>query len=270
VIPQIKHSKKRFRLPVDPNAMNETETAQGNCAVSLEAIWFRIPFESVIGLWIKSAGEKQDLRRGILKIISGGQTGVDRGALDAALAFEVECGGWCPAGRLAEDGTIPKCYPVMELANAGYAERTARNVADSDGTLVISKGEPIGGTRETIDRCIEMRKPYRVIDCASISVQETIEAATEFVRALSFRVAQTAPVRLGPRNLSSVHKRMGQLRGPSHSLGMTIVLNVAGPRASQWSEGHQTALQIVSSILRRLVDRTTPVNTVRDSPSGDP
>src|SRR5437773_2841741 len=243
---QIKHSKKRFRSPVDPKAKNETETAQGNRAVSLKAIWFSIPFESVIGLWIKSAGEKQDLRRGILKIISGGQTGVDRGALDAALAFEVECGGWCPAGRLAEDGTIPKRYPVMELANAGYAERTARNVADSDGTLVISKGEPIGGTRETVDRCIEMGKPYRVIDCASMSVQETIDAATEFVRAPSFQVAQRT------RNLSSLRKRTGQLRGPSHSLGMTIVLNVAGPRASQWSEGHQTALQIVSGVLRLL------------------
>src|SRR5207248_4887319 len=155
---QIKHSKKRFHSPVDPKAKNETETAQGNRAVSLEAIWFRIPFESVIGLWIKSAGEKQDLRRGILKIISGGQTGVDRGALDAALAFEVECGGWCPAGRLAEDGTIPKRYSVMELANAGYAERTARNVANSDGTLVISKGEPIGGTRETIARRNDKQK----------------------------------------------------------------------------------------------------------------
>src|SRR5213080_3985227 len=261
---QIKHSKKRFRSPVDPKAKNETETAQGNRAVSLEAIWFRIPFESVIGLWIKSAGEKQDLRRGILKIISGGQTGVDRGALDAALAFEVECGGWCPAGRLAEDGTIPKRYPVMELANAGYAERTARNVANSDGTLIISNGEPAGGTRETVDRCIEMRKPHLIIDCASMSVEETIEAATKFVRELSFRVAQTM------RKLSNVRKRTDQLRAPSHSLGMTIVLNVAGPRGSQWPEGYKTALQIVSRVLSRLVDRTTPLNTVRDSPGGDP
>src|SRR2546429_8860140 len=99
--------------------MNETETAQGNCAVSLEAIWFRIPFESVIGLWIKSAGEKQDLRRGILKIISGGQTGVDRGALDAALAFEVECGGGGPAGRLVAYGAIPERHAVMDLGNGG-------------------------------------------------------------------------------------------------------------------------------------------------------
>src|SRR5437773_3897836 len=251
---QIKHSKKRFRSPVDPKAKNETETAQGNRAVSLEAIWFRIPFESVIGLWIKSAGEKQVLRRGILKIISGGQTGVDRGALDAALAFEVECGGWCPAGRLAEDGTIPKRYPVMELANAGYAERTARNVADSDGTLIISKGEPIGGTRETIDRCVEMRKPYLIIDCASMSFEETIEAATEFVKSLSSRAdARDLPVgqeTSGRSRASSV--RAGLALSARPGVTMTIVLNVAGPRASQWSEGNQTALQIVSGVLRLL------------------
>jgi Circularly permutated YpsA SLOG family len=176
----------------------------------------------VIGLWIKSAGEKQDLRRGILKIISGGQTGVDRGALDAALAFEVECGGWCPAERLAEDGTIPEHYPVVELANAGYAARTARNVADSDATLIISNGEPIGGTRETVDRCIEMRKPYLLIDSEVVDIGKAIGLALAFISRLSFRAA------------------------------MTIVLNVAGPRASQWPEGHKTALQIVSGVLRVL------------------
>jgi len=165
---------------------------------------------------------------------------------------------------LAEDGTIPKRYPVMELANAGYAERTARNVADSDGTLVISNGVPLGGTGETVDRCIEMRKPHLIIDCARRSVQETIEVATEFITNLSFRVAQTT------RNLSNVRKSPGELEDPSHSLGMTIVLNVAGPRASQWPGGHKTARRIVSGILRRLVDRTAPLNTVRDSPRGDP
>jgi hypothetical protein len=209
-------------------------------------------FSSLQRLEFTNGRKKESLASELLKVISGGQTGVDRGALDAALALEVECGGWCPAARLAEDGTIPKRYPVTELANAGYAERTARNVADSDGTLVISKGEPIGGTRETVDRCIEMAKPYLIIDCASMSFEETIEAATEFVKGLSFRVPQTAPVQLGPRNLSSVRKRTGQLRGPSHSLGLTILLNVAGPRASQWPEGHQTALQILSGVLRLL------------------
>src|SRR5436190_21463654 len=174
--------------------------------------------------------KKESLTSKLLKIISGGQTGVDRGALDAALGFEVECGGRCPAGRLAEDGSIPEHYPVVELANAGYAERTARNVADSDGTLVISKGEPIGGTRETVDRCIEMGKPYRVIDCASMIVQETIEAATEFVKNLSSRA--------DARDLPVGQETSGRSRASSPSalpeMTMTIVLNVAGPRAGQW------------------------------------
>jgi Circularly permutated YpsA SLOG family len=195
--------------------------------------------------------KKESVASKLLKVISGGQTGVDRGALDAALAFEVECGGWCPAGRLAEDGTIPKRYPVMELANAGYSERTARNVADSDGTLVISKEEPAGGTRETVDRCIETRKPYLIIDCASMSLEETIEAATEFVKSLSSRAdARDLPV----GQAISEHSRGSSVRAGlalSARLGMTVV-NVAGPRASQWSEGHQTALQIVSGVLRLL------------------
>src|SRR5205814_4751854 len=131
--------------------------------------------------------KKESLASKILKIISGGQTGVDRGALDAALAFEVECGGWCPAERLAEDGTIPEHYPVVELANAGYAARTARNVADSDGTLIISNGEPIGGTRETAERCVEMQKPYLIIDCKLVTINQAIDLALRFVSQLSSR-----------------------------------------------------------------------------------
>jgi hypothetical protein len=209
-------------------------------------------FFSLQRLEFTNGRKKESLASKLLKVISGGQTGVDRGALDAALAFEVECGGWCPAGRSAEDGTIPKRYPVMELANAGYAERTARNVADSDGTLIISNGEPIGGTRETVDRCIEMRKPYLIIDCASMSVEEAIEAATEFVKNLSSRA--------DARDLAQHDSATGRSRGSSvraglafsARLGMTTILNVAGPRASQWPEGHQTARQIVSGVLRLL------------------
>jgi Circularly permutated YpsA SLOG family len=192
--------------------------------------------------------KKESLASKLLKVISGGQTGVDRGALDAALALEVECGGWCPAGRLAEDGRIPKRYPVMELPNSGYAERTARNVADSDGTLIILKGEPIGGTRETVDRCIETGKSFLVIDCARLSIRESIEAATDFVKGL--------PSRADARDLSVGQAISEQSRGSSvraglalsARLGMTVV-NVAGPRASQWPEGHETARQIVSGVL---------------------
>ena len=73
------------------------------------------------------------------RIISGGQTGVDRGALDAALAAAFPCGGWCPAGRKAEDGVIAARYPLQELTRTGYPDRTLRNVRDSDGTLILHR-----------------------------------------------------------------------------------------------------------------------------------
>jgi predicted Rossmann-fold nucleotide-binding protein len=82
-----------------------------------------------------------------VKIISGGQTGVDRAALDVALKNGIECGGWCPAGRLDEFGKIPDRYPLRELEGGGFTERTLQNVKDSDGTVIIYSGKLSGGTR---------------------------------------------------------------------------------------------------------------------------
>jgi hypothetical protein len=183
-------------------------------------------------------GRKREILTPLLKIISGGQTGVDRGALDAALDLGVECGGWCPAGRLAEDGTIPERYPVIELTDGGYAERTAQNVADSDGTLIISNGEPMGGTRETVKRCVETQKPYLIVDCKLVPINHAIDRALKFISQLSSR----AIARDG---------RWG-------NFGMTTVLNMAGPRASQWPGGHALTYQIMSAILRRISGQNDP------------
>lgn len=99
-----------------------------------------------------------------LCVISGGQSGVDRAALDVALALGLNCGGWCPAGRRAEDGPIPARYPLMETDTADYTERTRRNVAESDATLVLCQGALAGGTLLTVQLAGVLDKPCLVID----------------------------------------------------------------------------------------------------------
>lgn len=115
-------------------------------------------------------------------IVSGGQTGVDRAALDAALAIGWPCGGWCPQGRLAEDGVIPDQYPLTELKRGGYAARTRRNVEDSDGTLVIYFGRPSGGTALTEKYCRQTQRPLLSVNGNHTPPREAARAIARFVR----------------------------------------------------------------------------------------
>lgn len=100
----------------------------------------------------------------IEKIISGGQTGVDRAALDVALELGLPCGGWCPKGRKARDGPIALRYPLQETPSDDYAQRTVWNVRDSDGTLILLRGQPTEGTALTIEVAEGQGKPYLVLD----------------------------------------------------------------------------------------------------------
>jgi hypothetical protein len=99
-----------------------------------------------------------DLRA--ITIISGGQTGADRAALDFAIAHGFSHGGWCPRGRLAEDGPIPLSYDLRETPSRKYSQRTQWNVRDSDATVVFSIAEqPQGGTKLTLDLARRLGKP---------------------------------------------------------------------------------------------------------------
>jgi hypothetical protein len=106
------------------------------------------------------------------RIVSGGQTGVDRGALDAALALSIPHGGWCPLGRIAEDGTIPEAYELRESPSPDYPVRTEQNVIDSDGTLILYRGRLLGGTELTRRLCIKHQRPVLVVDLTATSVRD--------------------------------------------------------------------------------------------------
>ncbi len=129
------------------------------------------------------------------KIISGGQTGVDRGALDAAIALGIEHGGWCPLGRQAEDGRIPDCYRLEETDSPDYPVRTERNVVEGDATLILYRGQLSGGTLLTLRSAEEHQRPVLAVDLDS------------------------------PGPTGEIHKWMEK--------NQVQVLNVAGPRESQ-------------------------------------
>jgi len=103
----------------------------------------------------------------IEKIISGGQSGVDRAALDVAMELGLACGGWCPAGRAADDGPIPARYPLQETSNIDHTVRTGANVRDSDATLMLNCGELQGGTAYAVETAKHMDRPVMVVDLDS-------------------------------------------------------------------------------------------------------
>ncbi|HXR47289.1 MAG TPA: putative molybdenum carrier protein [Candidatus Limnocylindrales bacterium] len=104
------------------------------------------------------------MKHGQLKIISGGQTGVDRAALDFAIRQGFEHGGWCPRGRLAEDGAIPPIYRLWETDSAEYDERTEKNVLDSDATLIVVRAKELSGGTAFTKTCAEQHgRPQLVV-----------------------------------------------------------------------------------------------------------
>jgi hypothetical protein len=129
----------------------------------------------------------------IERIVSGGQTGVDRAALDVALELGIPCGGWCPRGRQTEDGRLPAKYPLQETPSARYAQRTAWNVRDADGTLILTEGPLSGGTSLTQTLAARMHKPCLVAELGDAYYD--VQAVEDWLAAHAIRDLNVA----GPR-----------------------------------------------------------------------
>lgn len=137
---------------------------------------------------------------------------MDRAALDVARSLEIECGGWCPKGRRAEDGVIDNKYPLKETPDKDYSQRTEWNVRDSDGTLITTYGIPSGGTGLTLKLAKKLSKPCMVIDLDH------------------------------PPEFSVIHKWIETKK--------ISILNIAGPRASQCKDIHEETSFFLLELLK--------------------
>lgn len=131
----------------------------------------------------------------LIKVISGGQTGVDRAALDAALACGLPIGGYCPRGRKAEDGRIPDKYPLTEMPTTDYPARTRKNVEEADATLIFTTAKPSPGTLSTAKICRELDKPMLPLAVDMPLGCETIDFIRRWIDIGEFKVMNVA----GPR-----------------------------------------------------------------------
>ncbi len=159
----------------------------------------------------------------ITKIVSGGQTGADRGGLDAAIELDFPHGGWCPKGRYAEDGKIPDKYNQDELYSKFYAHRTEQNVIDSDATVIFTYGQPQGGSLRTAQFANTHSKPYIWIDMR----QSNDNSAENLILWLEqLRISQ-------------------------------IVLNVAGSRGSSYPDLQQRVCAIMVNVINKNREQST-------------
>lgn len=146
---------------------------------------------------------KKSLNKRPWRIISGGQTGVDRAGLVAAMTYCIPIGGWLPKGRLAEDGVVPEDFYDMQECEGGYRERTRANVRSAHATLILSDRFPItGGTAYTAEMAVSMNKPHKIVN---LDPDDAVGQIRDWMLSLE----------------DSLEKELKK-----------IILNVAGPRES--------------------------------------
>lgn len=180
----------------------------------------------------------------ISRIVSGGQTGADRGALEAAMYCDIPHGGWCPLNRKAEDGTIPEKYTLSQMPTGDYLARTEANVIDSDATLVFTPNRPTGGSLRTIEFCMKHRKPWLHVSLAIMSGER---AEMEIIRWIE-----------GDPELNSYEDYEAKPPDP-------CILNVAGSRGSK-APGIAGQVEAIMVDVLRMANRLTVYPMVKSNP----
>jgi len=148
-----------------------------------------------------------------IKIISGGQTGADQAALDAAIHLGLPYGGWLPRGRKTEAGPLAKSYQLQELSSPHYRDRTRKNIQESDGTLILSLAPLSGGSALTEAFCIRYDRPCLHLNLSLLDTEEARRTVEKWL-----------------------HEQQ------------IAVLNVAGPRASGEADIYQTVYTLLTSM----------------------
>jgi hypothetical protein len=155
----------------------------------------------------------------IKKIISGGQTGADRAALDVAIKLGIPHGGWIPKGRITEKGPLPEKYRLQEMPTDSYSKRTEQNVIDSDGTLIIARGKLTGGTDYTRQMTLKHNKQLLGIDLDQTNLYKAASLAASWIK-----------------------------------MQWIEILNVAGPRASKDQQIYSDVITILEHAIQILRD----------------
>ena len=208
----------------------------------------------------------------IKKIISGGQTGVDRAALDTAIRLAIAHGGWIPKGRLTESGPLPSKYQLQETGSSSYADRTEKNVLAADGTLIISRGELTGGSQYTREMAVRHNHHWLHIDLNQTAAFQAANIISDWIRNKEIEILNVA----GPRASKdqAIYRDTMNILESAYYLGLiqqggSGTANINPPSPDNLNHGSKKP-QTIEGVLEELVprmslkDKTMIANMLQD------
>ncbi len=133
----------------------------------------------------------------IKKVISGGQTGADKAALDVAIELGIQHGGWIPKGRMVEDGRLTDKYKLQETKNIGYSQCTELNILESDGTLILTHGKLTGGSVLIQQISKKHNRPCLHIDLNEINEPKAVQIISTWIEARKMKTMNVTGPRVG-------------------------------------------------------------------------